>query len=475
MDTAHNNQDGQPLSPTFIGVICGLFLAPTALGFSAAPVALSTLAHHLHVSAGQSAWVLAAYTLTMAVMTALSGRIADLRGLRTPLPLVTIALAVGTAVCLIAPNLSTVIIGRLIQGIGAGAASVIAFRLPATRLAKPGDRGTALGTMGIIVGLLSGAGALLGGILTQDLSWRWALALPGLSILSVPAIALMVPSVDTRHANPLDIRGALLCTVAVAALTVLIQAHSTGLQWPQAALAGLIMTATAMLLARHQHQHPDGFIPRALSANPRFRLAAASGFTLFAGYLVMQFAAPLLLIAHDPRLSTTDIGFILLPAGLTSAALSRTAGALIVHTGAWPIVLALSAASTTGLLVAAAIGTSPVAIVIALAACVSGFSAGQVTLMAALPAIVETDIQGVATGVFQLIFITGGSIGAAAIGALSTLVDLRLGVALLAVLPAVGFACAALAARSTPTRSSTADNPKANERIRPTALEPRRG
>jgi MFS family permease len=112
-----------------------------------------------------------------------------------------------------------VLVGRLIQGIGAGAASVVAFRLPAARLTEPGDRGTALGTMGIIVGLLSGAGALVAGILTQDLSWRRALALPGLSI---PIIALMAPAREAQRADPLDIRGALLCAVAGAALTVLI-------------------------------------------------------------------------------------------------------------------------------------------------------------------------------------------------------------------------------------------------------------
>jgi MFS family permease len=220
------------------------------------------------------------------------------------------------------------------------------------------------------------------------------------------------------------------------------------------------MAAAGALPARHQRQRPRGFIPQALSANHRFRLADASGFTLFAGYLVMQFAAPLLLIAHHPHLSTIHIGLILLPAGLTSAVLSRSAGALTMRTGGWPIVLALSATSTLGLLIAAAVGTSTVAIVVGLAACVSGFSAGQVTLMATLPGIVEADIQGVATGVFQLIFITGGSVGGAAIGALSTLVNLRLGIALLAALPAIGFACAALASRSVPRRSVPSEHPK---------------
>jgi MFS family permease len=433
--------------PVLIGLVCGFFLAPTALGFSAAPVALPALGAGLHVGAGATAWTLAAYSLTTAVMTALAGRIADVHGLRPPLAISVAVLIAGTAITLLAPNLITVILGRLIQGAGAGAAGVIAFRLPASRLTDAADRGRAIGTLGLVVGLTSGAGALLGGLLSQHASWRWALALPGISVLAAPAVVALLPRQETKHAGRLDIAGATLCTLAIAALTVLIQAHSTGLSGPEALAAALILIAAVALLVAHQRGRPEAFLPKALVRNQRFRLAAAAGFMLFAGYLIMQFAAPLLLLAHDSHLSTTDIGLILLPAGLASATTSRTAGALIARTGPWPIVVGLAAASTTGLLLAAAIARSPVAVVWALAACVSGFSAGQVTLMSALPDIVPADIQGIAVGAFQLVFITGGSVGAAAIGGLISLTTLRAGMVALAILPALGFILACRAAR----------------------------
>jgi MFS family permease len=445
--TAGGRLAGRSTSAVSLGLVCGLFLAPTALGFSAAPVALPALAAALHVSAGSTAWVLASYSLSTAVMTALSGRIADLRGLRPPLALATGVLAAGTLLTLTGGTLALVIAGRLIQGAGAGAAGVIAFRLPAARLTTTAARGRAIGTLGLVVGLCSGAGALLGGALSQYASWRWALALPGLSLLAVPAVARNLPGRETTHEGTLDLRGAIFCTLAIAGLALLIQAHSTGLAWPSAAAAGMLVLAAGAALTRHQHHRPDGFLPHVLLANARFRLSAAAGFMLFAGYLIMQFAAPLLLLAHH-RLSTTQVGLILLPAGLASAATSRTAGALLMRVGPWPIVITLASGSAAGLVLASVTGDSPIAIVLALAACVSGFSAGQVTLMAALPDIVNPEIQGIATGTFQLVFIIGGSVGAASVGALITVVSLHASLAILTAFPAAGVAFALIARRA---------------------------
>ncbi|HEY3868768.1 MAG TPA: MFS transporter [Actinocrinis sp.] len=192
---------------------------------------------------------------------------------------------------------------------------------------------------------------------------------------------------------------------------------------------------------------PDGFLPIDVLCEREFGLAAATGFTLFAGYLIMVFAAPLL-IDDGRHLSSITVGLVLLPARLVSVAVSRAAGTVVRRTGPWPLATALAIASTCGLLLAAAAGRTPVAVVASLAACVAGFSAGQVTLMAALPGIVTASRQGVATGLFQLVFITGGSIGAAGVGALVAVLDLRTALALLAPLPAAGVVLARLGRRS---------------------------
>jgi MFS family permease len=434
-------------SPIAVGLICGLFLAPTALGFSAAPVALPALADALHVNAGATAWTLAAYSLTTAAMTAMCGRIADQHGLRPGVTLAAVALLGGTVVVLVSGQLALVIAGRLIQGVGAGAAGVIAFRLPAERFSDAALRGRAIGTMGLVVGLGSGAGALLGGFLTQAVSWRWALALPGLSVFAIPPIVRALPRHEQLENGRIDPVGAGLCLVVIAAVTVVIEAHSTRIALPFALGAAGITLLAGAALWRHARRTPDGFLPHVLLANARFRLAAAAGFMLFGGYLIMQFAAPLLILAHH-HLTTTQIGLILLPAGLASAATSRLAGTLVARVSPWAIVLGLASASTLGLLLAAFAGSgSPVAVVVALAACVAGFSAGQVTLMSALPDIASPEVQGIAVGTFQLVFITGGSVGAAAIGALVSPVGLTGGTAILAAIPAAGLLLALRARR----------------------------
>ncbi|MFF2198581.1 MFS transporter [Streptomyces sp. NPDC058157] len=173
-----------------------------------------------------------------------------------------------------------------------------------------------------------------------------------------------------------------------------------------------------------------------------------------AGYLVVQFAAPRLILAGHP-VSATRIGLLLLPTGLCSAALSRAAGSLAHRVGPLRLVSCLALLSAAGLLLAALAGHSPVALVVAVAACVSGFSAGQVALMAAVPHLVDGPVQGVAAGVFQLVFITGGSLGSAAVGGLATVTSLSAALAVLVAVPLLG-AAAALAARRLRDRAPAA-------------------
>jgi MFS family permease len=226
---------------TSVGILCGLYLAPTALGFSAAPVALPTLAADLHASGGSSAWALVAYSLTTAVLTALAGNIADRRGLRPPAVLSAAALIVGSGLILTAGDLPLVVLGRLVQGVGAGAVGVTAFRLPSLLISDARLRGRALGVMGSVVGVASGTGPLLGGALTTWWSWRGALALPLLSAAVIGNVLRRTPSA-TPSAARLDVRGATLTAAGIAAVTVLIEARTTGLAVP-------VTIAVAVLVA----------------------------------------------------------------------------------------------------------------------------------------------------------------------------------------------------------------------------------
>jgi predicted MFS family arabinose efflux permease len=219
------------------------------------------------------------------------------------------------------------------------------------------------------------------------------------------------------------------------------------LPWPAVAAAALVALAAAIGTAVHIVHRPEGFLPRPLVGDPTFALAAGTGFTLFAGYLVIQYSAPRLMLAHDPHLTATRLGLILLPTGVSSAAMSAVGGRVAARVPPLRVVAALAVLSTAGLLLAATAGGWPVPLVLAVAAAVCAFSTGQVILMAAIPQLVPPRHRGIAAGAFQLIFITGGSFGSAAIGGLTGPLGHRPAIAVLTVLPLLGVVAAYLAGR----------------------------
>ncbi|MFF1483301.1 MFS transporter [Streptomyces sp. NPDC058319] len=446
------------------GLVLGAFLAPSALGMSATPIALPALGDSLSVASGATAWVLAGYTLTLSVASALAGRLADIRGLRMPIVTGMVLLLAGTVLVVAVPWFPAVIAGRMLQGIGGGVAAVLSFGVANRLFTEPRERGRTIGTMGAVVGIVSGGGALLGGALTDLIGWQAALALPGLSALAAVRVLRIAPATQPR-AERLDARGAVLCLALAAALAVLLQARTTHLKESLVLVLAVLAVALAAATVWHVRRVPEGFLPRLVVSNSRFVLAAVAGFTLFAGYLIIQFAAPrLILMDHD--LSVTQIGLILLPTGVVSAILSRTAGGLAHKVGPLRLVTALTVLSAAGLLLAALAGRQPVALVIAVAACVSGFSAGQVALMAAVPHLVDSSVHGVAAGVFQLVFITGGSLGSAAVGGMVGAMSLSTAIGVLAVVPLVGMV-AAVASALMVKRQTSAPAPAAGPAARP--------
>ncbi|MEV7418432.1 MFS transporter [Streptomyces sp. NPDC089919] len=444
-------------SPLAAGLVLGAFLAPSALGMSATPIALPALGERLSVASGSTAWVLAAYTLTLSVASALAGRLADMRGLRLPIVGGMALLVLGTALVTV-PWYPAVIGGRLLQGCGAGVAAVLSFGVANRLFTDPHERGRTVGTMGALVGIVSGGGALLGGALTDLIGWQAALALPGLSALAAVWVLRIAPAVEARK-EKLDARGAVLSLALAAVLALLLQAPSTHPGTAVVLAYAALAVVLVVLVLRHVAHVPAGFLPKPVVGNPRFALAAAAGFTLFAGYLVVQFAAPRLILAeHD--LSVTQIGLILLPTGLCSAGLSRVAGGLAHKVGPLRLVAFLGLLSAAGLLLAAVAGRNPVALVIAVAACVSGFSAGQVALMASVPHLVDSSVQGAAVGVFQLVFITGGSLGSAAVGGMAGVMSLSGAIGVLVAVPLLGAVAAVGALRLMAARPAAAAAPE---------------
>lgn len=423
---------------TAAGMLFGALIAPALLGISAAVIALPSLARDLALSPAETSWMLAGYILAQAMFVGIFGRLGDVWGVRSVLIVGATLIAVGSLLSGLGESFAELVCGRLLQGAGAGSLQVVAFATVGARYTAA-NRAKVLGVVTAFVGVVSGSGTLIGGLLTDALSWRAVMALPALSVLVMAAIVRLVPSAH-HSGSRFDTTGAGMVAVLASAIVLLLETPSIRLPSWIIAVVGMIAFLAAAMLWRRVRTVPDGFIPLAVASSPPYVLGAITGLMLGAGYLAMLFAAPLLLAGHG--WSATHIGLVLVPAGFMGAASARIAGSLITTHNPFRVTAALAAISAAGLLLAGLAGDTPYWTVLALGMTVCGFAAGQVALLDRVPQIVDPQIRAVATGLFILMFLLGGAIGSALIAALISPLGLPTAVGTVAALPATGVALA---------------------------------
>jgi MFS family permease len=443
-----------PKAVTPTAILLGLLIAPSALGVSTTAVALPTISADIGLSHPEAAWVLAGYVLAQAISVALFGRLADMRGTRLILLIGGALIAAGTVLTVASGSFAPMLAGRLLQGAGVAASPVAAFSIAAT-LFDGADRGKAVGVISAVLAILSGSGSLIGGLLTDGLSWRAVVAVPALT-LPATAGALHLSSRSGAGVGRLDAVGAGLVVVLASSIVLLLETPSIDFPaWVLIALAALAVGA-ATLLARRVSRVPDGFIPAAVIRSRRYVLAALAALTLFGAYLAMLFAAPLLLL-QDHDWTPTQLGLVLLPAAVMGALTARGVGHLIVKRDPFRLTAALALVSAAGLVLAGAADGAPAATTLALGMSLVGFMSAQVALVDRVPLVLEPDVRSIATGVFILVFLIGGAMGTAAVAGLTDPLGLAGAVACVAALPAAGSVLCLAAGAS--DRSSGARRP----------------
>ncbi len=378
------------------------------------------------------------------MFVAIFGRLGDVWSIRGVLLVGGMLIAAGSLLSCLSESFSVLVCGRLLQGAGAGSLQLVTFATVGARYTAA-DRAKVLGIVTAFVGVVSGSGTLIGGLVTDALSWRAVMALPALSVLVMAATVRLVPTAHPTGSR-FDASGASLVAVLASAIVLLLESPSIDLSsWIIAAVA-IIAALAATTLWQRVRTVPNGFIPLEIASSRPYVLVTITGLMLGAGYLAMLFAAPLLLAGRG--WSATHIGLILLPAGLMGAASARVVGSLIATHNPFRVTSVLAATSAAGLLLAGLAGDTPFWTVLALGMTVSAFAAGQVTLLARVPQIVEPQVRAVATGLFVLMLLLGGAIGSALIAALISPLGLSTAIATVAALPAAAVALA-LAADAT--------------------------
>src|ERR671910_12938 len=210
-------------------------------------VALPSIKIDLDFSQANLQWVISAYALVFGGFLLLGGRAADLLGRRRVFMLGLIAFAIGSLLCGLAWSETSLIGARAIQGLGAATISPAALAILMTTFAEGRERNIALGVWGAVGGFGAAAGVLLGGVLTDALSWEWIffVNIPVGLVAFALAPVLLGESKDNRVTS-FDALGAVLVTSGLTTLVLgITQGHSWG--WDSARTIGVFVLSAALL------------------------------------------------------------------------------------------------------------------------------------------------------------------------------------------------------------------------------------
>jgi EmrB/QacA subfamily drug resistance transporter len=223
-------------------------------------IALPSAQQALHFSDSNRQWVVTAYTLAFGSLLLLGGRLTDLFGRKRTLITGLAGFAVASAVGGTAQSFGPLIAARAVQGIFAALLAPAALSLLTTTFTDPRERGKAFGIFGAVAGTGAGIGLLLGGVLTEYLSWRWCLYVNLIFAAVAGAGALLLLSGHARSAKPrLDIPGTLTASAGLFALVYgFSEANKSG--WSASSTLGFLAAGVALLavfvVIEHRAGHP---------------------------------------------------------------------------------------------------------------------------------------------------------------------------------------------------------------------------
>jgi EmrB/QacA subfamily drug resistance transporter len=303
-------------------------------------IALPSIARGLHFSEPNLSWVLNAYTLTFGGLLLLGGRAGDILGRRRVFIAGIVLFTAASLAGGLATSAAWLLAARAAQGVGGAFASPAVLALIAASFAEGRERTRALS---IYTGVAMGGGSLglvLGGVITEWVSWRWVL------FVNVPigiAVALTAPAFlpeSQRQPGRFDIGGALTSTLGMTSLVYgFIQAasHGWGDRMALAAFASAAVLLTAFLVNESRAVQPITplrlFADRGRSGSYATRLLLVAGmFGMF--YFLTQFVQDIL------GFSPLEAGFSFLPLTAALFAVSRLSPRLLARFGAKPLMVA---------------------------------------------------------------------------------------------------------------------------------------
>jgi EmrB/QacA subfamily drug resistance transporter len=403
----------------FSGLMLGMFLA--ALDQTIVSTALPRITDDLggldHLS-----WVVTSYLLASTVSTPLYGKLGDLFGRKKLYQGAIVVFFAGSVFSGLAQDMGQLIAARAVQGLGAGGLIVLAQALIADTV-SPRERGRYMGYFGAVFGFSSVAGPLLGGFLTDNLSWRWVFYVNVPIAVAAFAVTGAVLPRGRRVGDPrIDYAGSAVLVAAVSSLVLCATWGGTEYPWGSPTIVGLGVAALVLLgvLVVVERRALEPVIPLQLFSVRSFKVAITVSFIVGAVMFGSISFLPLFLQVVTGA-SATNSGLLLLPLMLGLLSASSGSGQIISRTGrykAFPLVG--TALATVAMALLAGMGPETTGRTVTVYMVILGAGIGftlQTLILAVQNAVGPGDI-GVATSSATFFRSMGGSLGVALFGAL---------------------------------------------------------
>ncbi len=344
--------------------VCCVAQFMVILDLSIVNVALPSIQSSLGFTSPELQWIVDAYAITFAGFLMLGGRAADHFGQRRMFVMALLVFGLASLAGGVATDRETLVIARAAQGVGGALMAACSLAIITSSFAPGPQLNRAIGAWAAMNGLGGAAGMLFGGIITQELSWRWVLLInPPIGVAAAVVAYAVVGERRRAPGRSFDLAGALTLTIGQMVLVFgVVEAGLKG--WDTFAALGPIIAGVLILVV-------FVVIETRLASEPLIPFKELTKPLRVANNIVLLFSASLfpmwfvssLYLQQVLGLSPLHTGLVFLPMTLMIMAVASRTGKLVSRFGVRPVLGGGLIMLAAGMLLMAKIGSSGSAIV----------------------------------------------------------------------------------------------------------------
>lgn len=285
-------------------------------------------------------WVVTAYLLSAICVTPIIGKLSDLYGRRRLIAVCLAVFMLGSAACALAPDMTTLILARGLQGIGGGGLIPLAQAVIGD-VVSPRERGRFAAYFSAAWATAAVLGPSVGGLLTEHAGWPWIfwINLPiGLIAMLISQRALRRLPIEHHQRPPIEIGTTILLLVGTVSLLAVLSLGGKRLAWTSPSILGLAVAAIVFggLFAWRQTRSPDPILPPRFVHDSVIAPTLAASFVVYGSYLSLLVLAPVYFqVALDTSIS--EAGLLMIPLMFASTVAANLTGYFSQRTGRYKL------------------------------------------------------------------------------------------------------------------------------------------